>query len=210
MKCAVLTSPDQWFVPYAERFSTEIGATLLFDHERFSDCEIVFILSYHRIIPAEVLAQNRHNLVVHASDLPSGKGWAPTFWQILEGKDEIVFTLFEAGSGVDDGNWYLKETLHLDGFELHDEIRHKQAEATLGVCRSFIEQYPNVEAKEQSGEESFYAKRSPKDGELDIDRSIKEQFDLLRICSNEEYPAWFEVDGRRYVLKIEHDERKMS
>ena len=132
------------------------------------------------------------------------------FWQILEGSQEIVFTLFEADSGVDDGAWYFKDRLHLDGFELHDELRHKQAEATLDICKKFLISYPDVKAREQSGRESFYPKRSPKDGELDINRSIKEQFNLLRICSNEEYPAWFEIEGRRYVLKIEHDKRKMT
>ena len=207
MKLAVLTSPEQWFIPYAERFTAEIGATLLYEHEALDAYEIVFILSYHRIIPSEILAKNRHNLVVHASDLPQGKGWAPMFWQILEGKEEIVFTLFEAGCGVDDGAWYIKEPLKLTGLELHDELRHKQAEATLQACRTFLEAYPNVEAHEQSGNETFYARRSPKDAKLDANRSIKEQFDLLRICSNDEYPAYFEVGGRRFILKIEEDRR---
>lgn len=208
MKLAVLTSPEQWFISYAERFSTDIGATLLYEHKSLSDYEIVFILSYHQLIPVETLQKNRHNIVVHASDLPQGKGWAPMFGQILEGKREIVFTLFEAGSGVDDGVWYLKERLSLTGFELHDELRHKQAETTLQICKKFLTAYPDIQAHEQSGDETFYTKRSPKNGQLDLDCSIREQFDLLRICSNEAYPAFFEIEGHRYILKIEDDTRE--
>jgi len=52
---------------------------------------IVFILGYHKIIKKEYLKNNKYNIVVHESDLPKGKGWVPLFWQILEGKNEIVF-----------------------------------------------------------------------------------------------------------------------
>ena len=55
----------------------------------------------------------------------------------------------------------------------------------------------------QTGEETFYKKRNSENSKLDIDKSIKEQFNLLRIVDNDSYPAFFEVDGNRYILKIE-------
>ncbi|OCL83440.1 MULTISPECIES: UDP-4-amino-4,6-dideoxy-N-acetyl-beta-L-altrosamine N-acetyltransferase [Arcobacteraceae] len=36
----------------------------------------------------------------------------------------------------------------------------------------------------------------------------KEQFNLLRIIDNENHPEFFEVDGTKYILKIELDEGK--
>ena len=36
-----------------------------------------------------------------------------------------------------------------------------------------------------------------------INKTIKEQFNLLRIVNNQEYPAFFEIDGRKYKLTIE-------
>jgi hypothetical protein len=32
---------------------------------------------------------------------------------------------------------------------------------------------------------------------------LSAQFDLLRTVDNDKYPAWFELRGARYVLKIE-------
>ena len=32
---------------------------------------------------------NKNNIVVHASDLPKGRGFSPMSWQILEGKNKI-------------------------------------------------------------------------------------------------------------------------
>jgi sialic acid synthase SpsE len=38
---------------------------------------------------------------------------------------------------------------------------------------------------------------------LDIDKTIQEQFNLLRIVDNEKYPAFFDFADHRYVLRIE-------
>ena len=206
MKILILTSPNQWFIPYAKQLQKKLPESeLLYDHNEIDKVyDIVFILSYHKIIPLEQLKANRHNIVIHASALPKGKGWAPMFWQVLEGKNEIPFTMFEASSGVDDGDIYMQETLHLTGYELNDVLRAKQANFIIDMCIKFINNYENYKnAQEQSGEESFYPKRSAKDSELDINKTIKEQFNLLRIVSNDDYPAFFEIDGHKYIIKIE-------
>ena len=206
MKILILTSPNQWFVPYAEQLRDSVAESdLLFDHNKLEKAyDIVFILSYHKIIPQEKLALNQHNIVVHASALPQGKGWAPLFWQVLEGKNEIPFTMFEASRGVDDGDVYMQNSLPLTGHELNKELRDKQASFTIDMCMEFLERYDDLKVPaKQKGEESYYLKRSAKDSELDINKAIKEQFDLLRIVSNEDYPAFFEIDGHKYILNIE-------
>ncbi len=208
MKVAILTTQNQWFVSYAQKLQEQISAEMFFTHEEIEGCyDIVFILSYHRIIPERFLSRHKHNIVVHASDLPCGKGWAPLFWQVLEGKNNIVFSMFEAGSGVDDGDIYMQKTMHLTGYELNASLRRKQAEFTLAMCMDFLANYERLKKPvKQVGEETFYEKRTPKDSELDIDKSIKEQINLLRIVSNEEYPAFFMLDGHKYILKIEEED----
>ena len=41
------------------------------------------------------------------------------------------------------------------------------------------------------------------DSELDINKSINSQFNLLRICDNKRYPAFFRKHGFTYKLQIE-------
>jgi len=208
MKIAILTSPNQWFVPYAEELNKKIkNSTLCFNHKKFQEnYDVVFILSYHQIIKKEYLEKNKHNIVIHASALPQGKGWTPMFWQILEGKNSIPFTMFEIDEGVDSGAIYMKKTLQLSGYELNDELRKKQAEHIIKMCIEFIENYYQYKTPlPQKGEKSFYKKRGAKDSKLKIDKSIKEQFNLLRIVDNKNYPAFFGLDGNRYILKIELD-----
>jgi len=206
MKIAILTTPNQWFSKYAKRLQESIKTSKLFLHHEDLDevYDVVFILSYHHIIPESFLKNNKHNLVIHASDLPKGKGWAPMFWQILEGKNKITFSMFEASDGVDNGNIYMKKTLELSGYELNSELREKQANFIIDMCLEFLNNYESYkDPKPQIGKSSIYPKRAAKDSKLDINKSISEQFNLLRIVDNEEYPAFFEIDGYKYILKIE-------
>ncbi len=93
MKIAILTSKNQWFESYALKLSKELNSAKIYkNHNDIQEnYDIVFILSYHQIIPQETLEKNSHNIVIHESALPKGKGWAPLFWQILEGKRDIPF-----------------------------------------------------------------------------------------------------------------------
>ena len=201
MKIAVLTSSESWFVSYAHKIPKEIQADVYYSHNDIQNCyDIVFILSYFKLVPSNFLKKHKHNLVVHESDLPQGKGWAPLFWQILEGKNEITITLFEAVEKADAGDIYLQDKIVLSGYELHDEIREIQAQKTIELCKRFLTEKP--QPRPQKGKSSYYPKRTPLDSKLDINKSIKEQFNLLRIVDNDHYPAFFEIDGHRYVLKI--------
>lgn len=211
MKIAILTSKKQWFVSYARELVVSLqDAKLFFDHRDMDDeFDIVFILGYHTIIPKKYLEPHTHNVVIHESALPQGKGWAPMFWQILEGKNEIPFTMFEASFGVDNGDIYMQKTLKLNGFELNSELRDKQARFTIHMCLEFISNYDKYKIPTpQEGDESYYQRRGKKDSQLDTEKSIDEQFNLLRIVDNENYPAFFEIAGTRYILKIEKVENE--
>ena len=64
----------------------------------------VFILGYTRILGSNFLNGNELNLVIHESNLPSGKGFSPVQWQIMEGSNEITVCLLEASAdGIDCG-----------------------------------------------------------------------------------------------------------
>lgn len=166
--------------------------------------DICFYLSYGKIVDCATLKKHMNNVVVHESDLPKGKGWSPMTWQVLEGGNLIPVTLFEANEKVDSGVIYLQGCILLNGNELVDEIRHLQAETTFRLCKDFVDDYPGIlgKGRNQFGESTFYRRRTPADGALDPSKTIISQFNLFRISDNERYPAWFEVDGNRFVLRI--------
>lgn len=208
MRVAILTSKNSWFVPYGKGLvkrleEANFKSELFFDACKVSDnFSIVFILSYFELLDEQFMKRHRHNLVVHESDLPKGKGWSPLFWQILEGKNKIPIVLFEASDKVDSGKILIKDYIILDGTELHDEVREKQANKTVDLCCSFLKKERSLIAVKQKGKSDFYKKRTSKDSELNINKTLKAQFNLLRICNNGDFPAFFKYKGETYILKI--------
>lgn len=167
--------------------------------------DICFYLGYGRIVGPELLARHRNSLVVHESDLPRGRGWSPMSWQILGGKSKIPVTLFEAALAVDSGPIYKQVEIAFSGTELIEDLRAALAQATLQLCRDFVKEYPEVAGTgiPQAGEATVYPRRKPEHSELDVDRSIRKQFNLLRIVDYERYPAWFWYEDVKFKLKIE-------
>ena len=167
--------------------------------------DVCLLLSCGRLLSPEQLALHRHNLVVHESALPQGQGWSPMTWQILEGASEIPITLFEATAELDAGPIYLQRTIDLQGTELVEEWRALQAEATIALCLEWLDRNAEViaHARPQQGEASHYRRRRPADSELDPQRSLAEQCNLLRVVDNQRYPAFVELRGRRYALQIQ-------
>jgi methionyl-tRNA formyltransferase len=211
MNITILTdNPSSWFIPYGTALQTSLRAAghdvrYVSNKQEIGNGDICFLLSCVRIVEEEYLARNRHNIVVHASDLPQGKGFAPLQWQILEGKHEIVLTLLEAVKAADAGPYYLKSSITFDGSELHDELRDKLGSKVADMCMDFVGRRDTLVPTPQQGQDSFYRRRTAPDDELDIHRSILEQFNHFRIADNERFPLYFRHLGHKYILKIYKD-----
>jgi methionyl-tRNA formyltransferase len=202
----LVDNQNSWIIPYVIKLKEEIikkfnfPVKLIYKHEDVIKGEVLCLLSCEKIF--KYLNYNDYNLVIHESDLPLGKGWSPLTWQVLEGKNEIPVTLFEAAESVDAGEIYSKEYLKLNGSELLPEIKDKQGKITIKLILLFLENFPMI-GKKQVGESTFYDRRKAEDSKLDINKSIADQFNLLRVCDNERYPAYFSYKGSEYKILIE-------
>lgn len=206
-RVTVVVDNESWVLPYAERLVAETEATgdeatLARIHAEVRDGDVAFYLGCVRITPLEVLARNRRNLVVHASDLPRGRGFSPMTWLILEGENDIPVCLLDAVGEVDAGPVIYREKLHLEGHELNEETRVRLGEIHIDLCRRFLNEAEPPSGRPQEGEPTRYLRRRPIDSRLDPYKTLAEQFNLLRVVDNERYPAFFEFRGQTYVLTI--------
>lgn len=171
--------------------------------------DILFLISCSKIINSNIRKRFTHTLVLHASDLPLGRGWSPHIWDIVAGKNEITLSLLNAEDSVDSGNIWKKKYIKLNGSELYNEINtllfKGEIELISWACRNFSTVRPVVQIENKS---SYYRKRIYTDSQININKSIKEQFNLLRVCDPNRYPAFFELNGHKYKLIVErHDEK---
>lgn len=213
MKIQILIDSEKsWYNDYVDELSSEIkklahDVILIKTKEDIKQGDILFLLSCVKLLPEKYRKLNKHNIVIHAADVPRGRGWSPTTWQILEGKNIIPISVFEAEEEVDSGVVYLKDKIILDGTELIDEWREKLSKKVNELALRFVKSYSNIKSSEQIGESTFYEKRTPDDSELDINKTIKNQFNLFRVVDNERYPAFFKYKGNKYIIKISKEKK---
>lgn len=183
-------------------FGKKYNINFNYNPKKIKNNDIVFILSYTKILNEKFLSANRLNLVIHSSDLPKNRGFAPLTYQILKGQKKIVNTIFKPSSKADRGDFYYKNYFINDGTELYEELRKKQALSIIKLIKKFLSKYPKVKPIKQKGKGTFNKRRTPKDSELNIKKSLKSQFNLLRTCDNEKFPAFFVYKKKKYFLKI--------
>ncbi|KDE41153.1 Methionyl-tRNA formyltransferase [Nitrincola lacisaponensis] len=207
-RVTILVDNDSWILPYAlelEKALRQAGieADLVRSPEGIHEGWVCFLIGCVHIVKDQYLRRNKHNLVVHESDLPKGRGFAPMAWQILEGANTIPVCLLEASPGEPDaGNIWLKDHITLTGDEMLPAWRQLQGEKTLELCLRFIDEYSSLNPLQQVGEPTWYRRRTPADSELDPEKSLRDQFNLLRIVDNDRYPAFFRVGEKKIIVKL--------
>jgi len=166
--------------------------------------DLLFLVSCSQIVPVGIRSRFGATLVLHASDLPNGRGWSPHIWEILKGNNQITLSLLEASERVDTGDIWAKKTFAYQGHELLPEINALLFKEELNLMDFAIENFGKVKkTKQVELIEQTYRKRTLADSQLDPEKTIAQQFNLLRVVDNLRYPAFFDLDGFRYKITIE-------
>lgn len=209
MRISILVdTPQGWIYPWSIVLKESLiqdghSVVLVHSQEEIPGGDIAFFLGCTRIVKPEFLLHNSNNIVVHPSDLPKGRGFSPLAWQILEGNNDIPICLFEATGAVDAGPIYLRDVIHFQGNELNEEIKQLQGQKTVDMCLRYVRERNIIAPKSQHGDPTYYPKRTAVDSELDIQKTLLELFPLLRIVDNDRYPAYFYLNGHKYIIRIE-------
>lgn len=202
----LIDNKKSWIIKYIKAFinNNNLGHKFILIHSQnlLKKSDITFILSSLKKVSISNLSKSLHNIVIHPSKLPKGKGISPLEWQILEGKSLIWFTAFEANNNFDSGDIYYQNFAKLKGIELKDDLKKIQFRETVKIIKKIIKSFPNLKGKKQSGLSSYYKKRNKLSNRLDINKTIKNQFNVLRIADNDNYPAYFTYKNKKFILKI--------
>jgi methionyl-tRNA formyltransferase len=203
----LVDNPSSWFIPYAKKLSDclsehGIKARLFYTASDVPSSDICFLLSCTKIVNKEFLDKNKHNIVIHASDLPKGKGFTPLKWQILEGINKIPLTLFEAVEACDAGPYYIKDYIQFEGYEMLPELQAKMAGKIIEMALRFVVEYDKMKAIPQEGETTTYPRFKKEDDCLDTSKSIDELFNHFRIADNDRFPLFFYKYGHNYAILV--------
>lgn len=166
--------------------------------------DILFLISCSEIISRTDRVKFKKTLVIHASDLPKGRGWSPHIWELINGAEKITLTLLEAEDKVDSGDIWKKMQVKIPKLALYKQINSIIFKAELELIDFAVANFFTIIPVKQSIDKpSFWKKRTSIDSEVDIYKSIDEQFNLIRVCDQDRFPAFFYKDGKRFKLKLE-------
>ena len=79
-------------MPENLNFRQDIEVSSFYEEQNIKKFDVVFVLGFTRILKNDFLQANNQVLIVHESNLPTVRDSSPLQWQILEGKDDIVFS----------------------------------------------------------------------------------------------------------------------
>lgn len=166
---------------------------------------ILFLVSCSELVSNKDRAAYRASLVLHASDLPCGRGWSPHIWQIIGGADSITLSLLEAEDAVDSGRIWHQITFPVPKHALWNEINDQLFSAEIALIDLAVKDFYTINPVEQSQniEPTYFARRKPIDSMINPEHSIATQFDLIRVCDPVRFPAYFELHGHKYKLVLE-------
>ncbi len=203
----LLDKSNNWLESDAKRFiknykKIKYSFKIFYDYKKIKKFDIVILLGFTKIIDPKLLKKNKLNITIHESSLPRNKGFSPIQYQILENKNIIDICLIELKNKVDSGDILKKSKIYFKGNELYNEIRIIQSKKTFQLISKFLNDFPNFKRKKQIGKSNFLKKRYPRDSKLNIHKTIKENFNLLRINNNNEWPSFFEYKKSKYIIKI--------
>ena len=175
---------------------------------RLDDCtggKWLFLVSCSDFVPRSVRDLYEHTLVLHASDLPKGRGWSPWVWAIRDGETSVCVCMLEAENSIDSGAIWNKVWVSVDKCAIYEEMVADLTHAQVLL----IEQAYNgikLEPQPQTGEPTMCRKLTDDDSIFYPDLPMSAQWDKLRTCDPNRFPAWFVMHGERYNIRIERAE----
>ena len=167
--------------------------------------DLLFLVSCSEIISSSDRSAYKTSLVLHASNLPIGRGWSPHIWQIIEGAQKITLSLLEAEDKVDSGRIWHQKVFLVPQHALWDEINEQLFNAEIELIDIAVRQFHTVtpQLQDLNASPTYYPRRTPESSKLDPERTIAEQFNLIRVCDPTRFPAFFELHGNKYKLILE-------
>jgi methionyl-tRNA formyltransferase len=196
---------NEYLQEWINRHKNEHCLELVRTKENLSGGDILFLVSCYEIITEKDRSAYATSLVIHASDLPKGRGWSPHIWQIIEGGCEITLSLLDVEDKLDSGKVWKKLKFKVPKHALFDEINKQMFDAEIELIDYAIRWSGCVEPKPQLQDiaPTYYPRRRPADSKIDPSKSIESQFNHIRVCDPVRFPAFFWLNGNKYKIKLE-------
>jgi len=189
-------------------YPKEYSLNSIDDIKFFSDNKFDLLIQggWQRLFPDHVLNTLRIGAIgVHGSSdyLPKGRGRSPLNWSLIEDKKRFIMHPFFIRVGVDDGDVFDTEAFDINEFDTIETLYYKYYLVTRKMLVRSLPKIVNgtITVRKQTGQPSYYPKRTPKDGRIEWENmDVYEIYNFVR-AQTRPYPgAYADIHGKLYKI----------
>ena len=167
---------------------------------------MAIVVGWQRLIPKNILSKFKVGVYgFHASPigLPYGKGRSPLNWSIILGYDHVYNHFFKYNEFVDDGEVFSNTKIEITKWDNIFTLKSKILIDQVNSIKKIIREYKkgSIRLKPQSNfiHETYFPKRKPSDGRINLFSSTKIIYNLIRGCSKP-FPGAFLLNEKMKKL----------
>lgn len=177
---------EKYGIPVHEADSYYLKDQKTVDFMENNTFEIGICMGWQRLIPAYVLDKFKYGIYGFHGNcgyLPFGRGRSPLNWSIILGDTRFNLNMFRYDEKADSPNIFATEMFQINE---HDDIRtaqYKNMICSKNLIAKLLAAYENgnISIRTQSKDfDSWYEKRTAKDGKVDFKARTREIYNLIR------------------------------
>ena len=191
------------FQSYIDKYLSDVAVSIGQEPpDNPSEYAMVVLWNYQKIIKPNKKYKNY--IVFHSSPLPVGRGWAPIYHAFVDEMNYYTVTGIFAEDEVDTGDIIIRARFHMRPEYTATMVRQWDDEIMVILVKKILERYPEhqFDASPQVGESSYYNRRYPKEGEINVSDTISSVLNHLRGCTKQN-PVFFFYEGIKYIINVE-------
>ena len=198
----VFKTAEKFNVPYKKfkKINDEENVKII----REIDPDYIFVIGLSQLVKDDIIKVAKKGVIgMHPAPLPKYRGRASNIWQHLLGEKKSALSIFFIDDGIDSGDILAQEPFEIADDDYCQDVCDKADEAAVVAMKRVLTQMLDGTLKpvKQNDEEATYTlKRSPEDGLIDWNQSIKDIHLLIRAISRP-YPGAFSLyDGKSKII----------
>ena len=198
----IFKTAEKYNVPYKKfkKINDEENVKIIKEIEP----DYIFVIGLSQLVKDEIINAAKKGVIgFHPAPLPKYRGRATNVWQQLLGVKESAVSVFFIDDGIDSGDILAQEPYYIGDDDYCQDVLDKIDEAAIVAMRKVLiglRDNTLVPVKQNDEEASYTLKRSPEDGLIDWNQSIKDIHLFIRAISKP-YPGAFSMyDGKSKIV----------
>lgn len=186
--------------------ATEDEYSAFIDMVRSISPDLMIVHSYSMILRDDLLALSRFGAVnIHAAPLPKYRGCSPIQWAIIGNENEAGVTLHCVDSELDHGAIIAQSFIDIDVGDTWLTVFLRIRDKLDGLLSEFI---PKLMAQDfgtipqDDDLATYFRRRTPDDGLLDWQASVRKSFNLIRALVSPLPGAFYFIDNEKRVINV--------